>query len=287
MKAKIVELKNRRRKIDYSQYVKRTALTTDYRELITEPTIFTYEGIPIIAYVRAPDAARTLPAVLKNIDYQASTRSSGLKTLSRVFGFQPRVVMRRDFCASTSLASTNPEVNKKLADVGIEITNLYEEMFPEIAKKHRMLSQKVLNEWRMPNSLFTSGIINKNNPLKYHFDAGNFNDVCSCMLGFRNGVAGGYLSFPEYDMALEISDNSLSMFDGQKILHGVTPIGTSNASSYRFTVVYYSLKGMWQCEPLSAEIARIRKVKQQRELKRAGLLDTAVVDQHGVREEEQ
>jgi hypothetical protein len=183
------------------------------------------------------------------------------------------------------LANSNPDINSKLCELGKSICEEYRELFPEVLGRHEQMTEKVLGEWTMPGSVFTSGIINKNNPLKYHFDAGNFHDVCSCMLGFKGGVSGGYLSFPEYDFALEIADGTLSMFDGQKILHGVTPIRSVAEGAYRFTVVYYSLRGMWKCEPLDRELARIRKVKQQRELRRAGLLDEAIVDQHGVRED--
>lgn len=280
-----VELRPKRRDIDYDQFVKRSALETDFSTLIREPTIFTYDGVPVIAYVRAPDEARDIASDLRRIEYQSSTRTGGLKTNSRVFGYQPRVALRRDYCTATSLASSNPDINRRLCDLGASICRQYSDLFPDVVERHNEMSEQVLDEWRMPGSVFTSGIINKNNPLKYHFDAGNFQNVCSCMLGYKSGTLGGYLSFPEYDLALEIGDNTLSMFDGQKILHGVTPIRALGQSAYRFTVVYYSLRGMWKCEPLEQEIARIRKVKQRRELKRAGLLDEAVVDQHGVRNE--
>lgn len=285
MTIKTLELANRRRTLDYKQYVKRSATEGDYSELIREPTIFTFEGVPIIAYLKAPTVCLSLANELRKIEYQTSTRTSGLKTSSRVFGYQPRVPLRRDFCTATSLASTNPAINDRLCQMGAAITETYREHFGEVMDRHLDLSRKVLDEWRMKDSVFTSGIINKNNPLKYHFDAGNFVNVCSCMLGFKSAVQGGYLAFPEFNFALEIADGTLSMFDGQKILHGVTPIKTTSERAYRFTVVYYSLKGMWNCEPLNKEIARIRKVKQNRELKRAGLLDDAVVDQHGLREE--
>lgn len=285
MKIETVELSNRRKDLDYKSFVKRSATENDFDTLIETPTIFTFEGVPIIAYLPAPESTHNLVQHLRTVEYQKSTRTSGLVTHSRVFGYQPRVVMRRDFCTATSLAQTNPSVNDALTRGAVAITELYKTQFPDVVSKHGQLTDKVLPEWRMPDSVFTSGIINKNNPLKYHYDAGNFNDVCSCMLGYKSAIDGGYLAMPEFGIALAIDNKTISMFDGQKILHGVTPIHQRHAESYRYTVVYYSLKGMWKCEPLTAEIARIRKLKQNRELKRAGLLDTAVVDQHGVKDD--
>lgn len=135
--------------------------------------------------------------------------------------------------------------------------------------EHKQTTKKqVKAQYVIEGSPFTSGIINKNNPLKYHFDAGNFVGVYSCMLGFKHNVAGGHLAIPEYDIGLEISTNSLTIFDGQKIMHGVTPIQMLADDSYRYTIVYYSLRKMWECLPINEEIDRIRNVKTQREYKR-------------------
>lgn len=75
---------------------------------------------------------------------------------------------------------------------------------------------------------------------------------------------------PEYGIGLEIGNRSVTLFDGQAVLHGVTPITKLRDDATRFTVVYYSLRQMWKCEPLGAELARIRRKKTERERKRLG-----------------
>ena len=45
-------------------------------------------------------------------------------------------------------------------------------------------------EWRIPGTIFTSGIINKNNPLRYHRDAGNFPRLWSCMYAIAADCGG-------------------------------------------------------------------------------------------------
>jgi len=131
------------------------------------------------------------------------------------------------------------------------------------------MSDKVLKDYQIENTPFTSGIINKDNQLKYHFDTGNFKDVYSCMLGFKEDILGGYLALPEYNCAFEIEDNSLFIFDGQNILHGVTPFEKLTEKSYRYTIVYYSLKRMWQCLPINDEVVRIRNKRLEIEERRA------------------
>jgi hypothetical protein len=125
-----------------------------------------------------------------------------------------------------------------------------------------------MKDWTIGGSPFTSGIVNKNNQLKYHFDAGNFKGVLSNMVVFKKDVDGGHLVIPELDIALEVADNTLTIFNGQEILHGVSTIEYKNEQAYRYSIVYYSLEQMWKCEPLGDEIKRIRKIKTEREKKR-------------------
>ena len=84
------------------------------------------------------------------------------------------------------------------------------------------------------------------------------------MIAFRNKIEGGRLSLPEYNLGLEIDDSTVTLFDGQKILHGVTPIQYLSPESYRFTLVYYSLSQMWKCTTPKEELERIKRVKTQR-----------------------
>lgn len=86
--------------------------------------------------------------------------------------------------------------------------------------------------------------------------------------GFINVIEGGRLSIPEYDIKLEIADDTLVIFNGQEILHGVTPIKKTHPKGYRYTVVYYSMEQMWKCDSLNEETDRIRKKKKEREFKR-------------------
>lgn len=258
------------RPVDYREFVKRRAVVSDFSTLVTEETLFYKDGKPALLYVKLPDAlTHNLRVACTKIKYETSTRTGGLKTTSRIFGYSPRNTIRKDFCSATRLAAEQPREHAILCDFGQHLAALYAQYFPEMYARHtEQVEKKVLGEWVVPNSPFTSGIINKNNPLKYHFDSGNLSDVLSNMVVFKNGVSGGYLSCPEYDIGIEVADNTAILFDGQKILHGVTPIERGAPNAYRYSVVYYTLKQMWNCLPVTEEIARIRNVRNIRENKR-------------------
>jgi hypothetical protein len=261
-----------RQPLNLVDYKLRSALETDFTELIKGSTIIKENGIPKIFYFDLDDFefdSAPLLEALGKIKFNTSQRSGGLTSTSRVFGYYPRVTMHKDFCSTSGLASEAPDLHKIVCDYAAEVSKLYNQIDPDIYRKHNTISQKVLPEWKIENTPFTSGIINKNNPLKYHFDSGNFTDVYSCMLGFKHNIRGGYLAIPEYGIGLEIKNNSLLVFDGQRILHGVTPIYSGSSDAFRYTIVYYSLKQMWNCMSVTDELIRIRSRKTAREFKRA------------------
>lgn len=267
MKEIILNNKN----LNYKDFIKRTAVEGDFETLIKEPCICTENGEIKVIYDTVDIDTKSLVDDLKTLKYTKGKRTRGLFSQSRIFGFKPRMPIRSDdFCSSTSLANENPGVHAKVCGLALDIEKYYDKYNPEGYKKHKELTEeKIMPIWKLNGkSVFTSGIINKNNPLKYHFDAGNFNGVFSLMIVFKDGIEGGYLSMPEYGIGFELKNNTIIMFDGQSIMHGVTPIFYTSPQSHRFSIVYYSLKQMWKCLTIDEELARIKNVKTKREKKR-------------------
>ena len=261
------EITLKKKDVDYKDWVRRTALEKDFETLIKEPTIFTEDKkIKIIYDIVDIDTSQVLKD-LKLIQYHEGKRTRGLSSKSRIFGFRPRQPIRGDYCSSTSLAKEMPDIHARVCNLALQIEKYYEKYNPEGYKAHQaQTDEKIKDIWKLnQKSIFTSGIINKNNPLKYHFDSGNFNDVYSLMIVFKEGIQGGYLSLPEYGIGFELRNNSIIMFDGQSIMHGVTPIIYTTPDSHRFSIVYYSLKQMWKCLNMTEELARIRNRKTERE----------------------
>jgi len=271
MKTILVE----RKQIDLEKYKHRTALETDYSTLLTESAIIADKdtGEILCIYKELDDEEldyKPILGALNNVEFHTGKRShSGLLSTSRVFGYSPRLTLRRDYCTSTSFARDYPEEHAVVCNYGEKIASIYHESDPEMYKKHADITgEKVLGEYKIPKTPFTSGIVNKDNQLKYHFDTGNFKEVYSAMLVLKRDIAGGHLSIPEFDMGIELKNNSLFMFDGQGLLHGVTPIFKKTARAVRYSIVYYSMRQMWNCLPITDELIRIRKKKAERETKR-------------------
>ena len=256
--------------IDLKEYEKRDALLSDVSKHLNEDCIIYVDNEPVLVYkVLDPSKLKNLRWAVKNIKYDVGERTLGLKSTSKVFGYSPRLTLRYDFCRLSGMGNDFKKQHKVITDFGIYLTELYEEFLPEDLKRHReKVYEKVIEEWVIDETPFTSGIVNKNNRLKYHFDSGNFKGVYSNMVVLKRDVDGGHLVIPSLDISLECSDGALVIFNGQDILHGVSGIEYQHKDAYRYSAVYYSLEQMWKCEPLDDELRRIREVKTEREKKR-------------------
>jgi len=259
-----------RNSLEIKDFVKRRAATSDYKTLITEPCLITEKGVPRILYSKVdPSESKQVRSAVKAIKYSTATRTAGIKTTSAIFGYNPRNTIRKNYCSATAMAVNDQERHADICAFGETLAKLYSEYFPDVYKMHKgVVNSKMLPEWVIGETPFTSGIVNKNNPLKYHFDGGNIKDVLSNMVVFKHGVVGGFLSCPEFDIGFECADNTVILFDGQNILHGVTPIQKQIESAYRYSVVYYTLQQIWNCKPISEEIIFARQNRAKRERNR-------------------
>jgi hypothetical protein len=224
---------------------------------------------------------------LKTINYSALNRVAGTaavsQALQRVFGYMPRKTGHRDYCTLASIGMEHPEAEHALEEGAKVAEHFYRLTSPDLHAQHaaRLRQKRVRKQWRFGegDSVFTSGIVNKNNPLPYHYDTGNFDQAWSAMFVFKSpGYSGGRLHVPEYDCAFELPDHSLIMFDGQDLIHGVTPV-VNEGGAYRYSVVYYSLRMMWKCLTTMEEVdqASVKKWRREKLRARAGRAGGVVV----------
>lgn len=212
---------------------------------------------------------------LSKVKFSVNKRTNGLVTQSEIIGYRPRMVglAGKKTCSKTAFGNKYKTIEDELFNVAHIAEKLYGEFAPSRYQNHSELAEKVRPEYLMPETHFTSGIINKNNPLKYHLDTGNFKDVFSIMLGLKKDIKGGFLHIPELKVNLKISNGSLSMFDGQRFVHGVTPMVGTSPQSYRFTIVFYSLVQMWNCLETALEVENAKKAEDRKLAKLLRMID--------------
>jgi hypothetical protein len=261
----------KKKKVNISEYQHRRANENDFDTLIKEDTTVYINGELVIAYFSPVQEQLTeLRQSLHDIKYSKGTRTGGLQTTSRIFGWSPRNAIRNHPCRLVSLATEFPKEHATI-ELGARVAaKYYKQVNPDLAGMHQQMTDEKLNgDYVLADTMFTSGIVNENNPLNYHFDGGNYKGVYSAMFGFKQGISGGYLAVPEIGLGFEIGDRSLLLFDGQGLLHGVTPITKRSQNAKRYSIVYYSLQQMWNCEAIGVELDRLRNKRTEIERKRA------------------
>lgn len=262
--------------IDLSRYIKKVANKSDCSTIIDFDCLVHIDGVPKIAYITIPDeVTKYVRQSCINVKLGNVERLSlGLITSgkNRVFGYRPTRQMSQfaNTCSTTGLAKDFPLEHSALCDFSKVAKDYYKKIFPiQYNHNDKVVKEKILKEWTLEDTVFTSGIINKDSVLQYHFDIGHVSKALSVMLTLKKDLLGGDLCMPEVDALIKLKDNTLLIFDGQELLHGVTPIIKKSDKAYRFTVVYYSLIQMWKCLPITEEVIKARKTRYIKEHKRA------------------
>lgn len=250
---------------DPKKYKRKKVATADGPLRINEPCDVYCGDEHIISIRMLPEEYREVAKYLSRVKFDWNQRTGGEKTLSRIFGYVPRrPVFMKNFCSATNMHQDAPAAYSKLENLAAVVNKMYKETLGHTWQSHNATTEQVLNDWRIKETVFTSGIVNKNNALVYHYDRGNFKDVYSCQVSFTKGLSGGNLLYPEFGFHIVLPNNSVTFFDGQKYLHGVSPLRLRNKYSYRYTIVYYSLKNMWTCLPIGEELKHAQRTEADR-----------------------
>ena len=223
----------------------------------------------ILAYFPMEEEVNLLRRSVLNIKYGSTKRQSlGIENLSRTFGMAPRkVFQRRESCRPTTLAGEQPNEHAVLIAFAEKFAKMFKEFAPDVYE-HDVEALKeagLENEWRMTDdALWTSGVVNKSSTLPYHRDGFNF-ATWSAMPVIRRDMKGGYLNFPAYNITCSCRDGWVLFFAGYKYVHGVTPMTPVKKDAYRYSIVYYALRGMKDCFTYAVETARGGENRTKRE----------------------
>lgn len=260
--------------INPKAYVHRDVSTEGLRELPLGSVVRAPNGQPLLAYLRLWDTGdpelEALRALLLKVKIILNNRPDGLIVRSLPFGARGRSLPRRDYCTGALLNREHPDVLAALNEVGQKLEQRYAALAPLTFAHHVAQAGRVLPEWRLPGmTCFTGGVVNRDNAIGYHHDSGNFKATFSAMPVLRSHMAGGQLVVPELGYYLPTEDGTCVFFDGQSLLHGVTPITKLRRAAHRLSVVYYSEVKLWQCLPPHDEVIRAQERRTGREIRRA------------------
>lgn len=251
---------------------------------LLEPGTVIYDtdtGMPILGYMPLDEPGPLRRALLTVDCGHGVQRNKNYRSRSRTFGYAPRrPVLWRESCAPASLSREQPEVEAVLETYADQFAHTLKTIAPQVAENDRVTLGGVLPEWRIgTEKLWTSGVINDTAQLPYHRDGFNF-PTWSAMPVVRRAVRGGGLHLPEWGIVVPCADSTVTLFEGSKWIHGVTPITRlKKGQGYRISVVYYALSGMKNCREAAEEAAlgRVRRTEREKAMaRRLAEGDTAI-----------
>lgn len=176
-------------------------------------------------------------------------RMSGIRAANEYFGTTPPEPTKKRFaCRDGRLYASNPEYRRMMDEISVTAWRAFQKQFPTQAAEHESLVRAAIHpDWLIAGTPFTSGIVNDRSALPFHKDAGNLVGTWSMMLSLRAFTDGGGLQIPELGMNLAIPNHSLTIFEGQRFWHGVTPLVYRAKDAYRFTLVWYVKQRITHC----------------------------------------
>lgn len=189
-----------------------------------------------------------------------------MSMLGAVFGYTPaKVFVRQEGCRMTAFSRDDPAAQELLEQVAASLSAEFARLLPDQAEHDReVVHGGIHKDWRMGESNWTSGVINQANVLPYHRDGNNL-DTWSAMPTLRYKMRGGYLHLPEYGLVFPCGDGDVTSFYGKGVVHGVTPMVRAAADAYRYSLVFYALKGMRNCATYAEETRKVWEKRTQRE----------------------
>jgi hypothetical protein len=217
------------------------------------------EAVTALQVVAVPDLANRLAESFREVGWDAPVnarnksanegRLSGMVVSHRTFGYTPPQPLRRRYaCAASRFDIDYPESSRLISEYLVAAEHVFRtqahEVYRETAEHVR---ETIPPAWLIKGTPWTSGIINNTAALPYHRDSNNVPASWSAMLAVRRNVEGGLLHLIEYDVWLAVPNGSISIFDGQSALHGVTPFRLAGPNAYRYTIVAYARAGMRVC----------------------------------------
>lgn len=242
-------------------------------------TIIQQDGVPILVYGKLEANWGALVNRIRRYKFSSNRRITNLlengksteNESSVHFGFTPPSGIFVRPAAACVFNSKYPKTYALLKELGNELCHQMIKHHRDLAQRFNLRVQKTIqSQWMIPNTMFTQGVINNANNLRYHYDRDNVPGGWSAMVYFKDGVRGGNLVVPSLGCKFMCEDHAYMLFDGQAHVHGVTPIIRTKPGAYRYSIVYYARESMVGLGTYEEEIRKSEQVELRKHKKRLG-----------------
>ena len=124
---------------------------------------------------------------------------------------------------------------------------LYSDIMPENHKEQLSLASKT-PQFQIGKTAFSTVTVNYNWQTANHTDHGDYHNGYSVVLVAKEGeYTGGYLGYPEFDVAVDVSHGDFALMNPHK-WHANTPINGKNGEYTRLSMVMYYRENILNCQ---------------------------------------
>jgi len=284
----LVELRARTRipKSELEKKVGKIITDKDYNVLLTGPTkIVGPSGQPMAIYL--PQAITkelrdkhypTLHAIKDKTDNRGLASGSvrvSVKGQNRANKIRSAIMgsfegtgaqkSRFPYCRTTAWTGKNTEQFHSLYPLFQHIGKMMETYVPDRWANQMTRVKQTDPAWIVEGTPFTTMTVNNTYPTGVHKDKGDLDEGFSCLATWRRGqYSGGYLTFPEWRIAVNMQDGNLLLMDAPQ-WHGNTDLILESEDAERISLVLYYRTELMACGTLEeeAELERSAKRKHQ------------------------
>lgn len=213
----------------------------------------------ILTSIRVTTNNRGLASGSKRIKlYRSGVTSYALPVVSSPVGSIEAQGGRNPLCRLTAWTGAHQPEFKQLHPYFREIDWLFSEYVPDRYRAQAQVVERTKPDWVIPGTVFSTVTVNNTYPTGVHKDAGDFEDGFSCLAVMRRGsYAGGWLTFPEYRVAVDLKDGDLMLMDAHE-WHGNTAIEKQSDDAERISCVLYYRTRLQFCDTRAAELAKAK-----------------------------
>ena len=166
------------------------------------------------------------------------------------------------FCRETAFVANEPERWAKVLPLIGEVAGLYKRHLPKRYRVQKDFADGCSSDFIIPDTPFSTITVNRNVAGTVHQDAGDLKTGFGIITCLRRGnYRGGYLTFPQYRVAVDLEDRDLIFFDPHE-WHGVTQLEHEDRDDEgeRITVVYYLREKLKRCGSAAEELAKAKSL---------------------------
>jgi len=178
---------------------------------------------------------------------------------SGIIGFFDRNP-RFPYCRQTAYTLENPERFTSSLPLLREIDKVYAECVPDKHAAQAAIVHKTHPSWVVHGTVFTTITVNRNWQTACHMDQGDLKEGFGCLTAFRSGIyTGGYLVFPKYGLAINMSSRDVLMANVGHEWHGNTAIKGRTGRYERLSLVMYYRTNMQACGSPAQELEMAKR----------------------------